>query len=54
MKLGMNCHFWIGNDSHIRPQKWPNKITDLENAEETDHTSSNWVLIALTCNIKRG
>ena len=20
-------HFRIGNDSHIRPQKWPNKIT---------------------------
>ena len=21
--------FWIGNDSHIWPQKWPNKITDV-------------------------
>ena len=27
MKLGNKGHFWIGNDSHIRPQKWTNKIT---------------------------
>ena len=28
MKLGYKGHFWIGNDSHIRPlKKWPNKIT---------------------------
>ena len=27
MKWENKGHFWIGNDSHIRPQKWPNKIT---------------------------
>ena len=28
MKLGNKGHFLIRNDSHIRPQNWPNKITD--------------------------
>ena len=23
-------HFWIGNDSHIRLLKWPNKITEVQ------------------------
>ena len=27
MKLGNKSTFWIGNDSHIWPLKWPNKIT---------------------------